>query len=187
MQDTKVHIDTLDDIYEFEFTVFAPFLNPGNTLVLRAGWSASSGPGLLPAGLRLFSDAPLLVETLAGAQVALDGFDLAMESIDPSKSPVFWAFEGSSGVYAADFRPIPGLEGLRGQLGAGVSTLDIDDMRLSFDLGSRYIAGEADTGPPDGAALRIRLEMGNAPYSTTLLNMNPERRAGLRFSFLRDT
>jgi hypothetical protein len=185
-QETKVHIDTLDDIYEFGFTVSAPFLDPQSTLALRVEWTGSSGAGLVPAGLRLFSDSPLL-ETLPGAQITLDGFALALEDIDTERSPAFWAFEGGCGVYTADFRAISGLEGLRGLLGAGVTGLELEDMQLGFSLGRRYISGEAEAGPPGGAVGRIRIEMGNAPYATTLLNMNPDQRAGLRFSFQRYT
>ena len=185
-RDTEIHIDTMANKYEFNFAVKMAFVD--GKMGLRMKWdNAESGNqlgkhsnGLVPTEINIYLPASINT-VVAGIPITFDDFFCGIEDIDTSKSIVYWTLVGGMDVSAAKLTAVPGLGGLENWIG-DVSVVKFDEAKLSIKLGDCYFKADTKVKIFEDLDMgSLMLEVGKFPYTSTLLGMDNEPVAGMRF------
>ncbi|NLL67615.1 MAG: hypothetical protein GX236_07955, partial [Clostridiaceae bacterium] len=164
-----IKINTIKNEYYIKYTTKVLFIDAEGI-----GFSIKWDGSLVPKDVRLYADIDLNT-TISGVPVTFSDFMLGLTGIDTKFSS--WQFEGSMDVSAAKVSSVlPKLEKWIGD----VSVLKLDDAKLAFSPGKKYISVSTDAKLFNKITLaKILIEAGNFKYTNLLLNMDNEEVKGL--------
>ncbi len=167
----EIKLNTIKNEYYIKYTTKILFIDAEGL-----GFSLKWDGNLVPKEVRLYADFDLKT-TISGVPITFSDFMLGLTNIDISKNILHWQFEGSMDVSAAKVSSVlPKLEKWIGD----VSVFKLDNAKLAFSLGKKYISVSTDAKLFSKITLaKILIEAGNFKYTNLLLNMDNEEVKGL--------
>lgn len=170
-----VKINTIKNEYYIKYTTKVLFLNAKGI-----GFSLKWDGNLVPKEFRLYADKKINT-TISGVPVTISDFMLGVTDID-IKNISSLKFEGSMDVSTATVSSVlPKLE----KWVDDVSVLKLDDAKLAFSPGKKYISVSTDVELFNEITLaKALIEAGNFEYSNLLLNMDNEEVRGLHANLM---
>jgi hypothetical protein len=174
--DFELKLDTLKNNYYIKYLAKVAFID-SDGLGISLTWENS----LIPKEVRLYADFEIN-STISGVPVTYSDFELGLSDIDVNQSIFDWKLDGSMSVSAMKIGSLlPKLDQWIGD----VCVFELQDAKLAFSLGQRYIGVSANLKLFGEITLAsVLLEAGNLQYTNDLLNMENEDAFGLHAALM---
>lgn len=166
-----IKINTIKNEYYIKYIARIAFVD-GDGVGISLKWDGN----LVPKEVRLYAGIDINT-TVSGVPVTYSDFMLGLTDIDINTNILNWKFEGSMSVSAAKVSAVlPELEKWIGD----VSVVKLEDAKLAFSLGQKYIGVSTDVKLFEEITLaKALIEAGNFNYTNQLLSMDDENASGL--------
>ncbi len=167
----ELKLNTVKNEYYIKYIARIAFID-GDGVGISLKWDGN----LVPKEVRLYADININT-TVSGIPVTYSDFMIGLTDINTNTNILNWKFEGSMSVSAAKISAVlPKLEKWIGD----VSVIKLEDAKLAFSLGQKYISVSTDVKLFEEITLaKALIEAGNFSYSNQLLNMDSEDVTGL--------